>query len=65
MLDMQQWTIYAIYKSQAGKGQIPKPKPVRRPKYGRDKKQEIAEKPRSLRELQGFMGEKIVNAGKD
>ena len=63
LIDLQNWTIYAIYKSVAGKGQIPKPKPIKRPQYGDEPRPDP--KPRSLRELKGFMGEKILNAGKE
>lgn len=61
IIDTLQWNIYAIYKSQAGKGSIPKPKPIKRPQYTEPEKPVQERKPRSLRDLHGMMGQKIID----
>lgn len=61
IVDMQQWVIYAIYKSQAGRAFIQKPKPVTRPTYGK-KAVVKKEKPKSLRDLDGFFAKKLATS---
>ena len=63
LIDVTQWNTYAIYKSQAGRQAVPKPKPIDRPKYGKQPEPKTArKKPTSLRELGGFMEQQFRNA---
>lgn len=65
VIDVIQWNTYAVYKSQAGRQHVPQPKPMKRPTYGKqpESPKTVQQKPRSLKDLGGFMGAKF-NAAK-